>query len=218
MFIWVVLESPQQNFSFFTMLEARSLSCRRGGRAVFRDIRFRLAGGDLLQITGANGSGKSTLLRALAGLLPLAGGEIVWQGQPVMADIDAYHTRLHYIGHQDALKPELSVEETLGYWRALRAETASTVPDWFGIDAFRHKPVRHLSAGQKRRLSLSRLSLGSAWLWLLDEPTTALDSEGQKLLTDCIAAHRAKGGIVIAAVHHAMDAPISQNLNMSGAV
>jgi heme exporter protein A len=198
------------------MFEASSLSCRRSARLVFRDVSFRLMPGDLLQVIGANGSGKSTLLRGLAGLLPFAGGGLCWQGASVSDDPDAHRARLHYVGHLDALKSELTGDEMLSYWQLLWPEAAMSGDDLFGINAFRCKPLRYLSAGQKRRLSLSRLMLGDAPLWLLDEPTTALDSGGQDLLIRCFAAHRAKGGIVIAAVHHLLDMPQVQTLAMPG--
>jgi heme exporter protein A len=200
----------EKNHHLFIMLDVKSLSCRRNGRLVFREVGFRLAPGGLLQITGANGSGKSSLLRVLAGLLPSAGGEILWQGKAIGEDIEAHRARLQYIGHLDALKPELTGDEMVDYWRVLRTQSGLACGDAFGIDAFRQKSIRVLSAGQKRRLSLSRLMLGGALLWLLDEPATALDGEGQKLLLAQIATHRAKGGMVIAAVH--------QHLNTDGQV
>ena len=194
------------------MLEAKSLSCRRSARLVFRSIGFRLTPGALLQVTGANGSGKSSLLRALAGLIPFADGQVLWDGKPVADDTEAHRQRFHYIGHLDALKPELTGAEMLAYWQALRPQTGMGNDDPFGIAPFLNKPIRYLSAGQKRRLTLSRLVLSEAPLWLLDEPTTALDSAGQDLLMQNIATHRAKGGIVIAAVHHLLDAPDVQTL------
>jgi heme exporter protein A len=197
------------------MLDANSLSCRRGARLVFRDVGFRLAPGALLQVTGPNGSGKSSLLRTLAGLLPLAGGELFWQGQPAAKDAEAHRARLHYIGHLDALKPELTANEMLAYWRALRPVAEPNFSDPFGMGDFGNKPIRFLSAGQKRRLTLSRLALDDAPLWLLDEPATSLDAEGQSLLSRHIAGHRAKGGIVIAALHHALDAEGAQILAMA---
>lgn len=197
------------------MLEATSLSCRRGARIVFRDLAFGLKPGALLQVTGANGSGKSSLLRVLAGLLPATGGSLAWHGAAVSDNADAHRRRVHYIGHLDALKPELTAAEMLAYWRALRPEAPETT-DFFGIKPLLHKPVRYLSAGQKRRLSLSRLTLDFAPLWLLDEPTTALDAEGQDLLYQSIATHRAQGGIVIAAIHHPLVAAGVETLVMHG--
>jgi heme exporter protein A len=198
------------------MLEVKSLSCRRSGRTVFRGLGFRLSPGSLLQITGANGSGKSTLLRVLAGLLPKAEGDILWQGKPVDEDAEAHRARLHYLGHLDALKSEFSSEEMLDYWCALRHIPIPPRSDRMGTHAFRHKPIRALSAGQKKRVALLRLTLGGAPLWLLDEPTTALDAAGQKMLFALIADHRAKGGMVIAAVHHLLDVQDAPTLAMPG--
>ncbi len=196
------------------MIEVCSLSCRRSARLVFRGVDFRLQSGGILQITGANGSGKSTLLRVLAGLLPADDGEILWHGTSVNTDAATHRQNLHYIGHLDALKPELTGNEMLDYWQALRPTPTHEADDWFGIAAFRHKPVRYLSAGQKRRLALSRLLLNQAPLWLLDEPTTALDVAGQKLLFDAVATHTTKGGMVIAAVHHLLELPNIQTFPM----
>lgn len=200
------------------MFEGCSLSCRRGARLVFRDLSFQLAPGDFLQVTGANGSGKSTLLRALAGLLPLSGGTLSWSGQPVAKDMSAYQARLGYAGHMDALKPAFTVSEMIGYWQALWPDRPRAAEDFFGVEAFGDRPVRFLSAGQRRRLSLSRLLHGDALLWLLDEPASALDQDGQGMLARCIAVQRAKGGMVIAAVHHVIDAPGVRMFAMPGSV
>ena len=152
-------------------------------------------------VTGPNGSGKSSLLRLLAGFLPLFEGKISWHSKPIR-DVTSHHANLHYIGHLDALKPELTVAETIGYWQALRGDNGTqNILHAFGLESLHSTPVKHLSAGQKRRLTLSRLMMGDAPLWLLDEPTTALDQTGQKLLTDLIAKHRAKGGMAIIAAH-----------------
>jgi heme exporter protein A len=202
------------------MLKVCSLSCRRGRRLVFRDLNFTLAAGDLLLVTGRNGSGKSSLLRVLAGLLPSAEGGIFWQNEPVV-DSARYATALHYIGHCDAVKPELTVAEMCDYWRVLRR--APRVKDRgflepFGLAALADHPVRHLSAGQKRRLALTRLALDTALLWLLDEPTTALDRKGQELLAGLIAHHRAKGGIAVVATHHGDEFKSAKTLALDGAL
>src|ERR1700761_3792958 len=102
------------------MLKVQSLSCRRGMRLVFRAIDFGLEPGAVMLLTGPNGSGKSSLLRVLAGLLPAVEGDVLWQNEVVANDSNAHRERLHYIGHLDAVKPELTVGETIDYWRALR--------------------------------------------------------------------------------------------------
>ena len=168
-------------------------------------------------VTGPNGSGKSTLLRTLAGLLDIK-GQLCWNGLPIGENIDAYRHALAYIGHLDALKPELSIAEQVDYWSALdpafnRAQKNAAL-DYFALSALDDRRVSTLSAGQRRRLSLTRLMLKPARLWLLDEPMTALDSTGQRLLEDLIALHRAKGGAVIIATHQTVLAPHHHILEM----
>jgi heme exporter protein A len=183
------------------MLTAKSLSCQRGRCTAFRHIGFELGTGDLLLVSGKNGSGKSSLLRVLAGFLPPCEGEILWQKQPV--DFALHRQRLHYIGHLDALKPELTAIETVRYWAALyRVADGRDSLKAVGLDALGGRTVRHLSAGQKKRLALARLLLRKAPLWLLDEPATALDEDGQTLLNDLIRQHRADNGLVVLASHH----------------
>lgn len=198
------------------MLKVQNLSCRRGGRVVFCDTGFSVEPGGFLLVTGANGSGKSTLLRILAGLLPPKSGHIHWRSANIAEDSAAHRARLHYIGHLDAVKPGLIVREMLDYWRALRGAAKNDLAslDAFGLEKLADRPIRSLSAGQKRRLSLTRLVLDTAPLWLLDEPTTALDSEGQSLLIAQIARHRASGGIVVAATHDELAVPDMQRLMM----
>jgi len=201
------------------MLTVQSLSCRRSGHVVFRDIAFTAKPGDFVLVTGANGSGKSSLLRVLAALLVPASGNLLWNTLDIEGDKAAHRGRLHYIGHLDAVKPELTVCEMLDYWRALRgAEKAdlSKCLDAFALNKLALRQGRSLSAGQKRRLSLTRLMMDEAPLWLLDEPTTALDKDGQKLLWQQIIRHRSQGGIVIAAMHEEPDMPGMTRVVMEG--
>jgi len=196
------------------MLEVRSLSARRGGQIIFWDLSFALAAGAALLVKGPNGSGKSSLLRALAGLLDTASGEILWQGKNIATDWSAHRARIAVIGHLDALKSELSVAETLRYWRALcgvtgrgrdtpSSEKSAAYLGPLRLEHLADTKVRYLSAGQKRRLALSRLLLTDAPLWFLDEPAAALDGEGQMALATMIKGHRAKGGAAVVVTHHA---------------
>ncbi|MBV8060196.1 MAG: heme ABC exporter ATP-binding protein CcmA [Alphaproteobacteria bacterium] len=186
------------------MLSLHNLTCRRGLRTVFKDVSLTAPAGSLTQITGVNGSGKSSLLRCIAGLLPASTGHIAWQEADIADDRAQHQQRLHYIGHLDALKPELTVREMIAYWRALRPMDAPTPheDDIFGLAHLMDKPIRYLSAGQKRRLSLSRLLQGHASLWLLDEPSNALDTDGQERLARALRWHIDQGGIALAVTHH----------------
>ena len=190
-------------------LIAENLACRRGARLVFAGVSFCLPAGGALVLTGANGSGKSSLLRLAGGLLAPAEGRLLWGGAPVAADIAGHHSRLHYVGHQDAVKPAMTPREILRFWAALRGldRAAAAIQDAvaaFGLDAVADWPCQWLSAGQRRRLALARLLVSPAALWLLDEPTSALDDDGQARLEQAIVAHRAAGGRVLLATHAAI--------------
>jgi heme exporter protein A len=193
-------------------LIAEDLACRRGERLVFAGVSFRLPPGGALLLSGANGSGKTSLLRLLATLLPPASGRLVWGTAPVEADIAAYRTRLHYVGHQDAVKPGLTPRETLAFWAALRSPEERRVSPpldaalrTFELEPVADWPCRWLSAGQRRRLALARLIASPATIWLLDEPTSGLDQESQTRLECAIAVHRSTGGRVVVASHMPID-------------
>ncbi|MGH6923133.1 MAG: heme ABC exporter ATP-binding protein CcmA [Propylenella sp.] len=187
------------------VLEARDLSCSRGGRPVFDGISFRVARGELLAVTGPNGAGKSSLLRLIAGLLRPDSGSIACEGQ---ADDEPV---THYLGHADALKPALTLAETLRFWGVLyrpggvvvetdRDEAAERV----GLGHALRLPVGVLSAGQRRRAALARLILAPRPLWLLDEPSASLDSDGEELLARLMRDHIGHGGLIVAATHQAL--------------
>ena len=184
-------------------LTASGIACRRSERLLFRELNFALGPGQALMLRGPNGSGKSSLLRLLAGLLPMAEGTLSWRGRPVADDRAAYRADIAYLGHLDALKPQLLVRENLQFWADL---IGATVPvdnalAKVGLGPCADFPAQHLSAGQRRRFGLARLLLKPVPIWLLDEPSTALDANGQKLALDLIARHRAVGGIVIISSH-----------------
>jgi heme exporter protein A len=183
------------------VLEARDLACLRGDRVVFAGLSFALAPGDALLLTGANGAGKSTLLRILAGLLSPADGLVVWQGDDIAGDPAAHAGRTRYVSHQDALKPALSVAENLGFFARLQGGAVGPALAALALSPLADLPARVLSSGQKRRLALARLALAPVPLWLLDEPTTGVDAASVERLRPLLAAHRALGGIVVAATH-----------------
>mgnify|MGYP006431678817 CR=1 FL=1 len=191
------------------LLAGVGLGCIRGERAVFAGLDVALPAGGALVLHGPNGAGKSSLLRILAGLLPPAAGHLAWRGTPLAAAPgEAHAARLHYLGHANALKPDLGVAENLRLWAALRGAPAEAVPPAlaaFGLESLAELPARLLSAGQQRRLALARLRTAPAPLWLLDEPGVGLDSAALARLAEVIAAHRATGGAVALATHQPLD-------------
>lgn len=176
-----------------------NLACVRGERMVFRALSFGLESGGALVLRGPNGAGKSSLLRLCAGFLDPAEGRLLWDGTAV--DADAHRARLAYVGHLDAVKPALTLRENLAFWAALGGGDADAALERFGLTALADVPGRYLSAGQKRRANLARLLVTPATLWLLDEPTTALDAGAVALFAGLVAEHRARGGMVMAATH-----------------
>jgi heme exporter protein A len=204
-------------------LIAESLTCRRGERTVFTGVSFRLPVGGALVLMGANGTGKTSLLRILATLLPRAAGTLLWGNAPIEADLPGYRAQLRYVGHQDAIKPGLTPRETLAFWTVLHGVDSRRAPGLadtalraFALDEVAEWPCRWLSAGQRRRLALARLLAAPASIWLLDEPTTALDHDGQRRLEAAIAAHRASGGRVMVASHQAIDITDATMITLDG--
>ena len=185
-------------------LIGEDLACRRGECRVFAGLSFSLPPGGALVLTGANGSGKTSLLRLLAGLISPAAGRLVWGSAPIEHDPATHRARLHYVGHQDGVKPDLTPRETLAFWAALRGFKTPRLDEALGAFALAPVadwPCRWLSAGQRRRLALARLCATAAPLWLLDEPISALDQDNQTRLEEVIVAHRADGGRVVVATH-----------------
>ncbi len=189
-------------------LEAENLQLWRAERHVLRGVGFALDAGECLQLRGANGAGKTTLLRAVCGLLYPDAGRILWEGGDVRADLAAYHARLIYIGHEPPLKPDLSALENLRFWigvrQAVPRPALEAALERVGADRWSRRAVRTLSAGQRRRVALAALALLAVPLWLLDEPTTNLDADGQQLVGTLIDEQLARGGLVLAAGHHAL--------------
>lgn len=200
------------------MLDVRNVAAFRGDHLIFENVSFRLQAGGALTLLGRNGAGKSTLLRLVAGLMPLAAGDVLWDGQDALADLPIHGRRLAYLGHQDALKPGLTVAENLGCWSRLphgdRQAAIAAALAAVGLSDLASVPLRMLSAGQRRRVAIARLPLSDAPLWLLDEPTTALDTAAVLRLGDIAAAHRAGGGMIIAATHLEWPLPGATELHL----
>jgi heme exporter protein A len=202
-------------------LRAENLHLWRSERHVLKAVTLGVRGGELLQLTGANGAGKTTLLRALCGLNHLEEGRVFWNERDVREDREGFHASLVYLGHEPPLKADLSGVENLRFWAGLRRRITPAAIDAAlvatGAAEFGVRPVRTLSAGQRRRVALAGLVLAAAPLWLLDEPTTNLDSGGQELVATLLEAHLHAGGLAIAAVHHGLgiDASRVRELNLS---
>lgn len=179
------------------VLEVENLAAARGLRVLFEGLNMRVSAGESLELRGANGSGKSTLLRILAGLTRQHEGLVRYSG----AEEDALR---HYLGHLDAVKPTETALEQARFWARYfgkAQDVADAAIKRVGLANRKAVPGRGLSAGQKRRLALTRLLIEQRPVWLLDEPTAALDTEGRALVMQLVAEHRAMGGMVIAAVH-----------------
>ncbi len=183
------------------MLTAEGLAVFRGERLVFRDLGFALPAGGALVLAGANGSGKSTLLRLLAGLVRPVAGRLLWRGEDAFADLAEHGRRVAYVGHLDAVKPGLTVAENLRFSARVSGASLAGALEALALQPLAELPARMLSAGQKRRLALSRLVLSAAPLWLLDEPTLGLDTASIERFGALLAAHRSGGGMVVAATH-----------------
>ncbi len=190
-------------------LTVDDLACSRSGRPVLAGVSLTLADGETLMLRGPNGAGKSTLLRALAGLLPLSAGRVTLDGHDLAADPDAVAERIALTGHLDAIKLQLTVAENLAFWSALLGG-GPVGPALAALDLtpLADRPAHLLSAGQKRRLGLARLLLAPRRLWLLDEPTVALDAAAVTRLAEAIRAHADAGGMAIIATH--IDLPLGE--------
>jgi heme exporter protein A len=199
------------------------LACRRGGRILFAGVDLSLSAGQAALIVGRNGSGKSSLLRMVAGLIQPFAGRILWLNENVRREPDAFQASMRYVGHADGLQAALTVSENLAYWTRLcnapsDRSTLANALSAVGLDELADLPARYLSAGQRRRLALARpiaCSPNAEGLWLLDEPTVALDRSSVILIDAAIAKFRAYGGIVIASTNAPLELPDAILLDVS---
>ena len=202
-------------------LVAEGLSAKRGEDLIFQDISFEIASGEALVVKGANGSGKSTLLRVLAGLLPAHSGaaKLLAAAQPVERVSEA----AHYLGHRNAMKRELTVEENLSFWQSFLGDFAGgaglsvvEAVEAVGLGGIAHLPFGYLSAGQQRRMAMAKLLVSWRPVWILDEPTAALDAAAEAMFAGLVTAHLAQGGLAIAATHQPLGLEGVQELRMKG--
>ncbi|MBL4725261.1 MAG: heme ABC exporter ATP-binding protein CcmA [Rhizobiaceae bacterium] len=194
------------------ILSAENLSAIRGEQTIFSNVSFQLEAGDLLLVTGTNGSGKSTLLRVIAGLLPNFSGKIEFSG-----DDKPLQEQCHYLGHQNSLKPSMSVGENLEFWQKYCSSPDITIDgalEKVNLAGIQDIPAGYLSAGQKRRIAIARLLVTKRPIWLVDEPTAALDANSEKMFAKILQAHLDTGGIAIAATHQPLGMKTAQKLEM----
>jgi heme exporter protein A len=186
-------------------LSVEALSLQRGERVLLRDFGLAVGAGEAVALVGPNGAGKTSLLRAIAGFIAPLAGTIGFQGAAgVLEPVEARCGDVHLIGHQDGLKPGRGARDELGFavdWTGGDAAAAARAADALGLAPMLDLAVRHLSAGQRRRLALARLIASPRALWLLDEPFAPLDAAHRTRLGELMAAHLAGGGLIVAAVH-----------------
>ncbi|WP_137157222.1 heme ABC exporter ATP-binding protein CcmA [Rhizobium sp. FKL33] len=203
-------------------LEAREIAANRGGERLFSAVSFELASGECLILKGKNGTGKSTLIRTVAGLLPLEEGSVT-----LTLDDGATAPRAaeacHYLGHRNAMKRELTVEENLQFWKSFFGDYRNgsgmeidEAADALGLIGLLHLPFGYLSAGQQRRMAMAKLLTAWRPVWLLDEPTAALDSQSESLFARLMKSHLDQGGLIIAATHQPLGLENAQELVMTG--
>lgn len=202
-------------------LVAERLSATRGEDLIFQDISFEIGGGEALVVKGPNGSGKSTLLRVLAGFLPAESGTAKLLAAP--HPVERLGEACHYLGHRNAMKRELTVEENLTFWKAFFGDfaggagiTVDEAVESVGLGGIAHLPFGYLSAGQQRRMAMAKLLVAWRPVWILDEPTAALDVAAEKMFAGLVTAHLGRGGIAIAATHQPLGLEAARELRMTG--
>lgn len=195
-------------------LVGEKVEVSRGERRIFGGVAFDVSAGNALVITGPNGSGKSTLLKAIAGFLKPSAGSVRLEGGDPEKSLGEH---CHYLAHANALKGQLSVEENLSFWQGFLGP-GMPVTDALaavGLPGIGDIPAGYLSAGQKRRVAIARLLVSKRTVWLVDEPTAALDARAEKRFAGLVADHLASGGIVLAATHQPLGLSAALTLDMA---
>ncbi len=202
-------------------IEAAGFSVSRGDMLIFSNLSLTLVAGQSMVFTGANGAGKSTALRALLGLVGKSDGHARFIGDDETALPLAFAA--HYLAHRNAMKPELTARENLGFWKRILGDFEGDVglsPEEaagaVGLEGVLDLPFAYLSAGQKRRIAFARLLVAWRPVWLLDEPTAALDRAAKQTLACLMTGHLAKGGIIIAATHEPLGLDAAEVMEFTG--
>ena len=198
------------------MLSVNNISCIQGAHELFSDLSFEVKPGDAWVFQGKNGAGKSTLLSALVKLFPLANGEVLWNGKSIHSQIYDFHSKIVLLGHKLGLKGRETPVEHLNRWASYQkcsAENVIEILKTWGIEDV-NRQIRTYSAGQQKRITLSRLLLQPKKLWLLDEPTSQLDTEGKEILKKLVAEHQANGGAVVACTHEPLEWENCHHMNL----
>lgn len=182
-------------------LNVEKLSVNRAGRRVLDNVSFQCAQSKAVMLRGPNGVGKTTLLRALAGILPHHSGTATI-GETTLEDRDSFQALVTYAGHADAIKPQLSVAENIAFWANLYGTSSSEEAlETFDLIPLMDRLAANCSAGQKRRLGLARILIAKRPLWLMDEPSVALDKASCERLGEVLRNHLASGGMAVIATH-----------------
>tara|TARA_A100001011_G_scaffold203631_1_gene211943 strand:+ start:538 stop:1170 length:633 start_codon:yes stop_codon:yes gene_type:complete len=193
------------------VLKAEQLFCERDDRVLFRELSFSARAGEVIQIKGSNGSGKTTLLRVICGLNDNYHGTLKWFNEPIEDNQDDFYSSLIYLGHQVGVNKVLTPVENLRWSVGLRenvtSESIYQALAEIGLRGFEDSQCFSLSAGQQQRVSLSKLLLGTAIIWILDEPFTTLDVDGVQLLEKLLGDHARKGGVALVTTHHELSLP-----------
>lgn len=192
------------------MLAVKNLTVVRDERVLFDSLSFTIDSGEIVQVEGRNGAGKTTLLRAVAGLNDCDSGDIYWNQEPIKSARDSYYSELIFLGHQTGIKKDLTAYENLRFFLSIHSSRSVSKKEIFqaltqvGLAGREDVLVAQLSAGQQRRVALARLWLSSQKIWILDEPLTAIDRQGVKVLESLFLNHAKKGGMVLLTTHQDM--------------